>query len=298
MCSQVRPRSNIHKFQATEWIHSSEEQEDIDDDHKYFKQGRMCSSFRTPEDLRQVLPGKTEIRRVRSQQLPRSKKYSMQKKMKDSHLTSVSDTEGELQAEQYSKVVMDDSLKHLREAIHTASFMIDKGTAINDELERQKHVLSNAENDIAIAEYDTDQLTETLKGMKSLKGKFARIIWKKEPKLRLDEFSTETHSFSNVNLDLLEEEVGLCAFSKMQSSEALSLVKDISIDTEGTQQTEIKAAIGQLHKTLDAITLQQVDTASALDQQDGRLSVFENRLSTTQNKIHCQTQTITKIIRK
>jgi len=212
--------------------------------------------------------------------------------MKDSHLTSVSDTEGELQAEQYSKVVMDDSLKHLREAIHTASFMIDKGTAINDELERQKHVLSNAENDIAIAEYDTDQLTETLKGMKSLKGKFARIIWKKEPKLRLDEFSTETRSFSNVNLDLLEEEVGLCAFSKMH------LFKDISKDTEGTQQTEIKAAIGQLHKTLDAITLQQIDTASALDQQDGRLSVFENRLSTTQNKINCQTQTITSIIRK
>jgi len=296
MCSQVRPRSNINKFQSTEWIHSSEEQEDIDDDHEYFKLGRMCGSFKTPEELRQVLPGKTEIRRARSQQLPRSKKCSMQKKMKDLHLSSVS--EGELQAERYSKLVMDDSLKNLRETIHTASFIVDKGTAINDELERQKHVLSNAENDIAIAEYDTDQITETLKGMKSLKGKLARIIWKKEPKLRIDEFSTEAGSFSNVNLDLLEEEVGLCAFSKMQSSQKLSLFKDISKDTEGTQQTEIKAAIGQLHKTLDAITLQQVDTASALDQQDGRLSVFENRLSTTQNKINCQTQTITSIIRK
>jgi len=291
MCSQVRPRSDINKFQSTEWNHSSEEQEDIDDVHEYFKLGRMCGSFKTPQELRQVLPGKTEIRRARSQQLPRSKKCSMQKKMKDLHLSSVS--EGELQAERYSKVVMDDSLKNLRETIHTASFIVDKGTAINDELERQKHVLSNAENDIAIAEYDTDQITETLKGMKSLKGKLARIIWKKEPKLRIiDEFSTETHSFSNVNLDLLEEEVGLCAFSKMH------LFKDISKDTEGTQQTEIKAAIGQLHKTLDAITLQQIDTASALDQQDGRLSVFENRLSTTQNKINCQTQTITSIIRK
>merc|ERR1711920_465478 len=138
-------------------------------------------------------------------------------------------------------MISDDTLKHLRHTIRTASSIVDKGTAINDELARQERVLSTAENDIAFAEYDTDQATQKLKGMKSLKGKLASVIWKKEPKLRINEFSKETSTFSDVNLNLLKGDVGLCAFSNMQSSKATSLSKDISENTEGTQETQIRA---------------------------------------------------------
>jgi len=299
MCSQlcISPRSNIHLFQCTEWLHTSEEQEDIDD-HENLNRGTISSSAKMPDELRTVLQGGTKIRRVKCQQLPRSKECQWQSKLKDLQQSSVLNSERELQAKRYSKVVVDDSLKNLRQTIYTAGSIENKGTAINNELARQERVLSKAEIDVAIAEYDTDQTTETLKGMKSLKAKLARIVWKKEPKLRINEFSKETRSFSNVNLNLLEQDVGLCTFSKMLNSGASSSFKDISKDTEGTQQTEIKAGIGQLHKTLDAITLQQKDTALALDQQEGRLSVFENRLTTTHKKINCQTQMITSIIRK
>eukprot|EP00495_Collosphaeridae_sp_1-RS-2012_P000662 TRINITY_DN10613_c0_g1_i1.p2 TRINITY_DN10613_c0_g1~~TRINITY_DN10613_c0_g1_i1.p2 ORF type:complete len:108 (+),score=25.43 TRINITY_DN10613_c0_g1_i1:226-549(+) len=95
--------------------------------------------------------------------------------------------------------------------------------------------------------------------MKSLKGKLASVIWKKEPKLRISEFRKETSTFSNVNLNLLGDDVGLCAFSKMQNSGvSISEVKG------DVQQVKIKAGIGELLKTLDAMTVQQVETAWAL----------------------------------
>jgi len=93
------------------------------------------------------------------------------------------------------------------------------------------------------------------------------------------------------------KDVGLAAFRTMNSSKVSRLSKDISGDTEATQQMLIKAAIGQLHKSLDAITVQQMNTASALDQQD-RLSVFENRITTTNQKINRQTKLINTIKRK
>jgi len=297
LCS-CKTRSSTDQFQFTEEMLTSEEQEDTDDDDEFFNLGTMSRCVSVPDELRQVLKVGTDYGRAKSLELARSREYSRRKKMKDWHRSSVLNPEGELQAKRYSKMVTNDSLEHLRQTIRTASSIVDKGTAINDELARQESVLSKAENDVAITEYDTDQTTQTLKGMKSLKGKLSSVIWKKEPKLRINEFSNETSTFSNVNLNLLEEDVGLCAFSKIQSSKASSLSKDVSEDTEDMQQTQIKAGIGQLHKALDAITLQQVDTAYALDKQEGRLSVFENRISTTHQKINCQTQLINSIMGK
>jgi len=294
MCS-CNPRSSINKFQCTEEMVTSEEHEDTDDDGEFFNLGTMRTSFSMPDELRHALKVETEHRRAKSLRIPRCSRLE---KRKDWHRSSIFNPEEELKAKRYSTIVSDDSLKHLRETIRTASSIVDKGTAINDELARQENVLSKAENDIAFAEYDTEQTTQTLKGMKSMKGKLASVIWKKEPKLRIDEFRKETSTFSKVNFNLLEQDVGLCAFSKMQGSKASSLSKDISEDTEDMQQTQIKAGIGQLHKALDAITRQQVDTAYALDKQEGRLSVFENRVGTTHQKINCQTQMINSIMGK
>jgi len=294
LCS-CKTRSSIDNFYCTEEMVTSDEEEDTDGD-EFFNLGKMGRCVTMPDELRQVLQGPSKPRKIKSWPQSRSEECLMEKKMKDWPRSSVLNPEGELQAKRYSKMVTNDSLRHLRETIRTASSIVDKGTSINDELARQERVLSKAENDIAIAEYDTDQTTETLKGMKSLKGKLASVIWKKEPKLRINKFNKETSAFSNVNLSLLNEDVGLCAFSKMQSSKVSSLSKDMSEDTVDKQQTQIKAGIGQLHEALDAITLQQMDTAYAIDKQDGRLSVFDNRISTTHQKINCQTQMIKSIM--
>jgi len=234
------------------------------------------------------------MRRVKSEQVVRSRGWSSQEKMKNWHRSSVVNQEAELQAKRYSEMVMDDTLKHLSRTIRTAGSIVEKGTCINNELARQDRVLSNAETDISIAEYETDQVSETLKGMRSLRGKLKSVIWKKEPKLRITEFDSRRSTFSNVNFDSLEEGVGLCAFSKMDSK-SQSLFKKTS---EDKQQIQFKAGVGQLHKVLDIMTEQQKEAACALESQEGRLSTFENRLTTTNNKINRQSQMIDTIMGK
>jgi len=302
MCTQAcsGTRYNTRKFQYTEELHTSATSEDWkdsdDDDYEDFKFARKRRGTTMPDELRQILDDAAKMtKRSQSAHVPRSRKRSIHKETKDWHRSSKVNQEGELQAERYCKLVTDDTWKQLRNTLRTAGSIVDKGNAINDELARQELVLSTAANDIAFAEYEIDQATEKLKGMKSLKGKVSSMVWKKQPKLRVDEFREDADSFCNVDLSLLDEDVGLCTFSKMRESKASSVSNDISEDTEGTQVL-MKAGIGQLHKTLDAITVQQMNTALALDQQDGRLSIFENRMSTTQQKINCQTQMINGIM--
>jgi len=293
MCSNAcNPSNNLPEFQYTEDLHSSDDW-DSSDSSQGFPQGRFGRSVTMPAELRKIIDDTAKIQRAKTSYFPRPRECSMREKMKDWHRSSVVNPEGELQARRYSKMVTDDTLEHLRDTLRTASSIVEKGTAINDELVRQERVLSTAENDIAFAEYETDQSTQKLGGMKSLKGKLASVIWKKEPKLRINEFNQETSTFSKVNLDLLGDDVGLCGFSKMQNSST-----SITEDTEDVQEAMINEGIGQLHKTLDAIKVQQVDTALALGNQEGRLSVFENRLSTTHQKINCQTQMIKSIMGK
>jgi len=294
LCSQARPRnSNLHEYLYRGELLTSEERDDSDDINNDFKFHRVRTRT-MPEELRQVLHDPAWMR-SKAKSMPRSRECATHKKTEDWHRSSVVNGEGKLQAERYCKMITDDTLGHLRHTIRTASSILGKGTAINDELARQDRVLSEAGNDIAITEYETDQTTEKIKGMKSLSGKLRSMVWKKEPKLR--ELSRERSSFINVNMDLLEEDIGLCAFSKMGGSKASSISKDKAKDAESVE-SQMKAGIGQLHKTLDAITVQQVDTAWTLDQQDGRLSMFENRMSSTHQKINCQTQMIKSIMGK
>jgi len=294
LCSQAPngERGNLHAFQHVENLFPSEEQEDTDDDSEYFNLGRMgkCISMPDPWDLEKAVP----LTRAKSEQRLKSREYAFQGKKKEWHRSSVVNREAEHQAKRYSKMVMDDSLKHLSHTIRTADLIVEKGAAINNELTRQEHVLSKAETDILVAEYETDQVTQKLKGMKSLRGKLKNVIWKKEPKLRRSDFDSQRSTFSKLNLDLLKDDVGLCAFSRMESKSS-TLTKEIS---EDMQQIQIKEGMRQLHKALDIMAVQQMEAAGALDSQEGRLSIFENDLTTTNRKINCQSQMISSIVRK
>jgi len=294
MCSHGSngERGNIRGFQYAENWHTSEEQEDTDDDSEFFNLGRMgkCMSLPEPHDLEKAVA----VKRAKSEQRVRSREYAFQEKKKDWHRSSVVNRDAELQAKRYSKMVMDDSLTHLSRTIRTAGSIVEKGAAINDELARQEHVLSKAETDIFVTQYETEQVTQKLKGMRSLRGKLKNVIWKKEPTLRRSEFDSKRSTFSNVNLDLLKDDVGLCAFSKMECKSS-SLSKEIS---EDMQQIQIKEGMGHLHRALDIVAAQQMEAAWALDNQEGRLSMFENDVTTTNSKINCQSQMISSIMRK
>jgi len=294
MCSQASEgeRSNVFGFKYSEDWHTSEEQEDTDDGSEYFNLGRIgkCRSLPTARDLEKAFA----VKEAKSKERLSSREYSLQGGKKVWHRSSVVNRDAELQAKRYSKMVMDDSLKHLSHTIRTAGSIVEKGAAINNELARQEHVLSKAETDILVAEYETDQVTQKLKGMRSLRGKLKNVIWKKDPKLRISGFDSETSTFSNLNLDLLKDDVGLCAFSRMDCNSS-SFSKEIS---EDMQRIQFKEGMGQLHKSLDIMAVQQMEAARALNSQEGRLSMFENDVTTTNSKINCQSRMIRSIMGK
>jgi len=168
-----------------------------------------------------------------------------------------------------------------------ASSIVEKGIDINQELARQERVMFKTENDLSMAEYETDQATETLRGMSSLKGKLSSILRKKEPKMKVN-------PFSNINMDLMNGEPGLCAFSRMSNFQSMSSSK---VKTD-TPENQLKRGMGTLHQALDMMAVQQMDTAWALERQEGRLSIFENQMTTTHQKINHQSQMINKIMGK
>jgi len=285
MCSRVcnRTRPDFCEFQPSVDWHTEEE---TDGESELVNPNQMMVKNRSMStDLRKALGETPPVARART---ARTGGYSLQERMKDWHRSSVADPEGEAQAEEYCKKVRGDTLKHLNRTVRMASSIVEKGTDINQELARQERVIFKAENDLSMAEYETDQATETLRGMSSLKGKLSSILRKKQPKMKVN-------PFSNMNMDLMDGESGLCAFSTMSHCQSISSSK---VETNGTQENQIKRGMGTLHQALDMMTIQQMDTAWALERQEGRLSVFENQMTTTQQKINRQSQMINKIMEK
>merc|ERR1719245_618815 len=107
--------------------------------------------------------------------------------------------------------------------------------------------------------------------MRCLRSKFKNVIWKKSPKAKINDFDSKTSSFSNVKLELFEEDMR-SSLSKMECKSPGS-----STDTpEEIQQIQIKTRLGQLHNALDIMAVQQMDVAWALDNQEGRFNIFES----------------------
>jgi len=301
MCSQVchDTSRNINEFALTEDWHTPDDS--TDDDSEILSLPMMNKSITMPADLRRVLREVSPVKRARSEPVPAISKNLLPDEMKDWHSSSVYNRKGEEYATRYSRRIRGDTLRHLSHTIRMAGSIAEKGNDINKELARQDELLLTAENDISMAEYETDQANEALKGMSSLKGKLSTIVWRKKPKLMVNPYRNM----------VMDGEVGLCAFSRMgncnssipsqgeweiPSQGAREIQSQIAIDD--MHQKQIDKGIGDLHDVLDVITVQQMDAAWALDRNEERLSVFENQLITTHQKINCQSQMINKIMGK
>merc|ERR1719419_661287 len=138
------------------------------------------------------LEKETPLDRTKTERVLRSRAFSFQTKMIDWHQSSVMNREAELQAKRWCKMVTDDTLKHISHSVHIAEKIVEKGVAINNELARHDSLLSKAEADISISKYETEEVAETLKGMRSLRSKLKNVIWKKEPKLKIEKFNGKT----------------------------------------------------------------------------------------------------------
>merc|ERR1719233_124129 len=152
------------------------------------------------------LEKETPSDRTKTGRVLRSGGFSLQNKIKYWHQSSVVNREAELQAKRWCKMVTDDTLKHISHSVHIAGSIVEKGVAINNGLARHRSLLSKAETDISLSKYESEQAAETLSGMRSLRSKLKNVIWKKEPKLNMEEFNRKIGSFNKV--DLFEENVG------------------------------------------------------------------------------------------
>jgi len=288
MCSQVCNRTvgNLYDIERTEAWWSPDE-ESADDESGYLKSPMATRSITMPPELRRVLREASAMKRAKSGQLLKSSPCSLQDRMGDRRRSSVVDREMEHNARRYSEIVKEDSLKHLRHTIRIAGSIAEKGRDMNKELARQENVMGRAETGVAITEYETDQVSETLKAMSSLKRKFASATRKKRPKQKVIS--------PRLDFDLFNREVGLVAFSRMSNCKSSIPSKS---SKEDAQQTKLNEGFGHLHEALDVITIQQMDAAWALDRHEERLSVFEDQMTTTHRKINSQSRMINKIMGK
>jgi len=312
MCSQTStggPRKHSDLFATKQW--SSSEDVDLDEEEStnFVRVAKRARS--TPDPFRRQ-PAKTlrcksmsdrsyterrKINTIEKANTDRSTELrgsSLEKRMKEWH-RSTSTIRTECAAKQYTEMLQDDSLKHLRQSIRVAGSIVQKGTNINQELARQHDLIRKSNNDISVAEYDTDLSNERLRGMSSITWKLMSKIRKGKPKLKVKAFST---------VGVLNGEMGLCSVSKVCSPTTIPPARGSAKDTtqqasaKDTKQQQLKSGIEELHTTLDIITVQQMDTAWSLKQQDKELSVFEGKMDRTKTKIERQCQMINNIVSK
>lgn len=286
MCTHEgnRTRNNFLRYQFTEVWHASEEDSNDEKCPNFARAGKMKS---LPKDFGRTLVRSPPIERAKSETLRKSG-YSLEAKMKQYHRSSSVDREGEKQAEQYSKMVADDTLNHLQHTVRIASSIVQKGADINEELDRQQHVLCKSHNTMSIADYETEETAKTLKGMSTLRNKFAINVKRKKLK-------EKPKAFSEFDIELLEGKTGLCAISRMCNNKSSPPLED---SPKCAQQRQIQAGMGHLHKALDEITVQQLDAAWTLQRQNERLAELEEKMTTTHKKVNRQSRIMTKIILK
>jgi len=258
-------------FQRGNESHTSGEEEDTGHDNDSFSLLKYMSfpSFRNLE--------KVSLKKRAIPEKVRSRGYSLQDKMKDWHESPEVNTAAELQAERYTKIVEDDTMKHLSDTIRTADSIVLKSCDIRNELGRQRHVLSQAESDTSIVENDIHRTSGTLRVMSSMICKPRNVITKKDVNLKSDNKCEGLSTFDR---------------TKYKSS---GLSKGTS---DELQQTQISAGMGKLDTLMDTIISYQSDIASDLSSQEGRLTRFENRLATVDENINSHCHTIRKIMDK
>jgi len=287
MCSQAdnSQGNNMFSSQFIEHWHASEEE----DEEEAVSYPRVRKTKSVPPNVNGDSIKKPPMARAKTERVSRISGYSLTERMKDlqRRRSCVVSREGELLAKQYSKVVRNDTLKHVNNAVRFADSIVQKGANINDELSRQERFLCKVDNEMSTIDYDTDLTARALKGMTSLTGKISSTISKRKSKRKLNK----------LNFDLMAGESGLCALSRINTTESL-YSPTVTESSVCTPEQQIKTGLGQLNNALDVIKVQQLDTAWALQRHEGLLGGFEGKLDTTHEKINHQNTLMKKIMNK
>jgi len=225
------------------------------------------------------------VKPAKNGELSKSSGCSLQDRMKDRRRSLLVDQKMEDKAKLYSKIVTEDSLKRLRRTVRLAGSIVEKGSDINKELARHERVMLRVASNVAKAEYETDLATVALNGMSPLRGKLATVIWKKKPRLKVN-------TSKNNDVDLINRDVGLFSFSRMTNCNSPIPSKGA---TQDRQRQEIKVGFGHLNQALDVITIQQLDTAWALNRNEDLFTLCEDEIATTNQKVKSLTWSIKQI---
>jgi len=278
MCSQASngiPR-NVLSSQLSEDYNFSEEE--FEKEVVSFANGRRTMSL--PRDFNGKSIRISPLKRTKTDRISRLSGSSLKERMREHRRSSVVSQEGELWAQQYSKMITDDTLEHINHTLNVADAIIQKSGHINEELGCHEHMLCTAENDMSAVEHDTELTSKILKEMSSLPGKIVSKMSRKKPKQK-------RKVLGKINIDSLNGHSGLLAFGGMASCESLH-IRAASESSKSHPEEQIKTALGRLGNALDVIKAQQLDTAWALERQQGHLNLFGDKLDKTTEEISRQ----------
>jgi len=186
--------------------------------------------------------------------------------------------EGEHQAKMYINKIEDNSMKQLTETFETVGSMLEKETAIQNELKRQGEIVNQANRDVRAAEKDIDDTSHRLRGMRSLGGKVASLVSRRAHVKSAPASDSDHESENNFPPELTESMTSLPSLQPNQS-----------------KQEWLCQGVGQLCSLLDVVETKQLDIGHELEKQHETMKILDENIDNIECKIGHQTNLMKSI---
>jgi len=182
--------------------------------------------------------------------------------------------EGEREAKMYMNKIEDNSMAQLTETIQSVESLLEKETDIQRELKRQGEVVKQANRDARAAEKDIDDTSHRLKGMRSLGGKMANLIFRNPHHNVNSAPACESNHDSENN------------FLRISAQPMVSLP---SYSPTKSKQECISQGVEQLCSLLDVVEIKQLDIGKELEKQHETMEILDQNMDQLEDKIGQQT---------
>jgi len=229
-----------------------------------------------------LIPGRRDNLRSTGEKRPQGI-ASLKKRMRERRTFSADLIRGEREANFYCDMVERDTINSLNNALRISKFTLDKCGDVMDELDRQSEVIRSADGDLHVAEQEMDESHEILTGMKSFRGKLAKVLKRKKQKIQLyneSKFENPERVRRNSESDIVYHKKLDDGFSKYRKS---------------SNQMKVQQGLRELNLVVDTIKERSVYCTEEIKRQDKQLDKFSNSMDRTDFKLKKQSDLIRSI---
>jgi len=182
--------------------------------------------------------------------------------------------EDEQEAKSYMDALENNSMLNLAETFTVVGSMIANGNDTCQELKRQGEVVRNANRDVRETEKEIDDTNRRLKGMNSVGGKLANLVWSHKKHFHDD---SEDNKFTTLKRSMTAP------------------VLFASYSTSQTKQEWMTEGVKKLGSAMNVLEHQQLEMKHEFEAQDKYLNKLDHNIDHIGNKIIHQTDLIHKI---